>query len=87
MIVVRAEEGDVEATGAPGYRGDQIDTRGQVRLGVEAGHLATPRLVSPALRTDRQRDLNTGLQHQQHLHGDITVGEIWKYYFLNPSHN
>ena len=52
MIVVRAEEGDVEVTGAPGYRGDQIDTRGQVRLGVEAGHLATPRLVSPALRTD-----------------------------------
>ena len=52
MIVVRAEEGDVEVTGAPGYRGDQVDAGGEVRLGVESGHLATPRLVSPALGTD-----------------------------------
>ena len=78
MIVVRAEEGDVEVTGAPGYRGDQVDTRGKVRLGVEAGHLATSCLVSPALRTGGQRDVNTGLQHQQHLRRDRN---------LNPSHN
>ena len=51
MIVVGAEEGDVEATGAPRYRCDEVDTRLKVRFGVEAGHLATPALVSPALRT------------------------------------
>ena len=73
MIVVRPEERDVEVTGAPGYGGDEVDTRGEVRLGVEAGHLATPPSVSPALRADRQRDVKTGLQHQQHLQGQREV--------------
>ena len=66
---MRPEKGDVEVTGAPGYGGDEVDTRGQVRLGVEPGHLATPGLVAPTLRTHRERDINTGLQHQQHLKG------------------
>ena len=83
---MRPEEGDVEVTGAPGYGGDEVDTRGQVRLGVESGHLATPGLVAPTLRTYRERDINTGLQHQQHLQrGEMR--ERSKYGNLNPSHD
>ena len=33
------EEGDVQPTGASGDGGDEVDTRGEVGLGVEARHL------------------------------------------------